>query len=442
LRIASGILAPPRDKAAREGLTVTHVTEQTLSIEEPTRSAAESAFALLRSGSQPANYDPYPLYHRVRRHAPAWESPWGDWYVSSFDAVAHAFGHPACALSPWGRKAREANPENIDARIADAIGDWLLFADPPEHEQLRQELVKPLTPPAVAALEPVIAETCRSLLPQNGACRAEIVSALTQPLPVAVIAHLVGIPPADHHRIAAWARALRIILDTPGSGESGLQEAMSEMRDYFLALAQDPVWLRGQEGAGRNGLSALIKKLPPQVTAANLALLVFAGHETTVHLMGSLLLNLALRPHLWALLRAKPELITGAVAEALRFESPVQKMCRWTSDRVELAGHVIPPHQTLVLLLGAANRDPARFVNPDRFDIERGASLHLSFGRGRHQCLGRLLAMLEASTLLRALLPRWRSISVEQGGFQWLNNSSFRGLTRLDLAFEPDRVAP
>jgi cytochrome P450 len=117
-------------------------------------------------------------------------------------------------------------------------------------------------------------------------------------------------------------------------------------------------------------------------------------------------------------------------------------MCRWTSGRVELEGCTIPPHRTLVLLLGAANRDAARFPDPDRFDISRDASSHLSFGRGRHQCLGRLLAVLEASTLLRTLLPRWKSISVAEGGYRWLNNSSFRGLSRLDLAFELDGTAP
>ena len=410
-------------------------------MEERSRIDHESAFALLRSGSQPDDFDPYPLYHSVRRHAPVWESPWGSWYVSSFDAVARAFTDPACALSPWGRKARKADPENLDSRIADAIGDWMLFADPTEHEPLRQELVKPLTPQAVAALEPLIAETCRSLLPKDGSARVEIISALAQPLPVAVIARLVGIPPGDRVKIAAWARALRSILDAPETGEPGTQAAMAEMSDYFLALVQDPVWLRAQEEAECNGLSALTRTVPPEVSAANLALLVFAGHETTVHLMGSLLLHLALRPHLWAELRANPALVPNAVAEALRFESPVQKMCRWTSGPVALEGRTIPPHQTLVLLLGAANRDAARFPDPDRFDIGRDASSHLSFGRGRHQCLGRLLALLEASTLLRMLLPRWKSISVEEGGFRWLNNSSFRGLSRLDLAFELDGAA-
>jgi cytochrome P450 len=410
-------------------------------MQERYRIGHESAFALLRSGSQPDDFDPYPLYHSVRRHAPVWESPWGSWYVSSFDAVARAFTDPACALSPWGRKARKVDPESLDSRVVDVIGDWLLFADPIEHEPLRQELLKPLTPAAVAALEPLIAETCRALLPNDGLAPVEVISELAQPLPVAVIARLVGIPPGDRAKIAAWARALRTLLDAPETAESGTQAAMAEMCSYFLALVQDPVWLRAQEEAGRNRLSALLRTVPPQVTAANLAFLVFAGHETTVHLMGSLLLHLALRPQLWAELRANPALVPDAVAEALRFESPVQKMCRWTSSRVELEGCTIPPHQTLVLLLGAANRDPARFPDPDRFDIGRDASSHLSFGRGRHQCLGRLLAVLEASTLLRVLLPRWKSISVEEGGFRWLNNSSFRGLSRLDLAFEFDGAA-
>ena len=397
---------------------------------------AESQFAMLRSRSQFDSFDPYPLYHRLRQFAPVWHSPWGDWYLSSFDAVSSTFRHAACR-SPWSSSARAENQLAIDPRIADLFSDWLLFLDPPEHEKLRQEMLRPFAAAPVAALEPLITELCQSLLPQNGACRAEIVGAVAQPLPMTVIARLMGIPQGDFDLVAGWARALRIVLDSYEPAEPGAQAAGNEIRSYFLALAQDQTWARLQAATGGClGLSDLTKKFPPEVVAANLALLVFAGHETTVHLIGSLLLHLALRPQVWTLLRARPDLVPNAVMEALRFESPVQKMCRWSHDWVEIAGRTIPPRQMLVLLLGAANRDPARFTNPDSFDISRDSSNHVAFGRGRHLCLGRLLAMLEATTLLRVLLERWTAVGVKEGGWHWLSSSSFRGLERLEVEWE------
>jgi cytochrome P450 len=343
-------------------------------------------------------------------------------------------------MSPWGRRARLEN--QLDPGIADLFNDWLLFLDPPEHEKLRQEMLKPFTAAPVAALEPMVTELCQSLLPQNGVCRAEIVGAVTQPLPIAVIARLMGIPRSDFDLIAGWARALRAVLDSPERAGPEAQASVRQMRSYFLALAQDQTWARLQVAAGHNGLSDLTKKFPPEVVAANLALLVFAGHETTVHLMGSLLLHLALRPHVWKLLRARHDLIPNAVTEALRLESPVQKMCRWSHDWVEIADRAIPPRQMLILLLGAANRDPARFASPDSFDISRDCSNHIAFGRGRHLCLGRLLAMLETTTLLRVLLQRWTAVGVTKGGWQWLSNSSFRGLGRLELDWEQGAAEP
>ena len=327
----------------------------------------------------------------------------------------------------------------MDPRIADLFSEWLLFLDPPKHEKLRQEMMKTFAAGPVAALEPVINNLCQSLLPKEGTCHAEIVTVLAQPLPIAVIARLVGIPQDDIGLIAGWARALRVVLDSYDKSAQEAQASVGEMRPYFLALTQDQAWVRMHSAAGRDGLAALTKNFPPEVVAANLALLVFAGHETTVHLIGSLLLHLALRPHVCKLLRARPDLIANAVLETLQFESPVQKMCRWSHEVIKIGGRSIPPGQMLILLLGAANRDPAQYINPDTFDVSRESSSHLAFGRGRHLCLGRLLAILEASTLLRVLLDRWPEISVGEGGWQWLSNSSFRGLRHLNLEWQQGR---
>jgi cytochrome P450 len=402
------------------------LTEQSLAV-------AERQFAMLRSGTQPEGFDPYPLYHEIRQSAPVWHSPWGDWYLSSYAAVAAALTHPACDRSPWGRQASRENRPSQDSPIASFFGEWLLFCDPCEHEKLRQELLKPFASGSVAALQPVVTELCQSLVPDDGSCFAEIVGTIAQPFPAALIARLIGIPRADLDLVADWARLLRTVLDDPIRNGKEAEPSLRDMRSYFFALVKDPAWIRSQSAAGNRGFSSLANNFPPEVAAANLELLVFSGHETTVHLIGSLLFHLALRPQMWTLLRARPDLIHNAVSEALRLESPIQKICRWSQDRFEISNVAIPPFQTLVLLLGAANRDPARFADPDSFDIGRDCSNHLAFGRSRHLCLGRSLAMLEASILLGALLERWTAVALVEDGWQWLNNSSFRGLRYLKL---------
>jgi cytochrome P450 len=289
------------------------------------------------------------------------------------------------------------------------------------------------------ALGPAIAAICTELLdeaPQDGGDFVRLVAA---PLPAAVIVRLLGIPQSDTPRIVGWARDLRRLLDSgPGDGEAEAAATVAAMGDYFLALLRDDAWRKGQPAAA---LSGLVANYPETAVAANLAMLAFAGHETTVHLIGSLVLHLARRPGLWSRLRAEPVRIPAAVAEALRFESPVQKLCRWTEGPIAFDSVTVPDGQLLVLLIGAANRDPAIFPEPDAFDIDRAPGVQLGFGRGAHLCLGRSLALLEAETVLKVLLRRWDGVAVADGGWAWLNNSSFRGLRRLDLGWHDSRQA-
>jgi pimeloyl-[acyl-carrier protein] synthase len=252
---------------------------------------------------------------------------------------------------------------------------------------------------------------------------------------VAVIAAVLGIPRADSARVLRWAAVLRGILDSGiAEGDTESVDSVTAMQDYFLSLVRDPTWRKTEAGAA---FASLWEAYPAEVAAANLAMLAFAGHETTVHLLGSLAMHLGARPALWTSAGADPATATAAVAEVLRLESPIQKICRWASSDVSIGGVLVPAGGLIVLLVGSANRDPNRFPRADEFDIHRPGD-QIAFGGGRHLCLGKSLALLEATTLLEVLPKRWPEIAVRDTVFQWLNNASFRGLRKLTLRRQAD----
>ena len=184
-------------------------------------------------------------------------------------------------------------------------------------------------------------------------------------------------------------------------------------------------------------MPALVDAVGLAVAGRNIAFLAFAGHETTVHLLGNMLFHLAHAPAQWAALRADPHLVANAVAETLRLESPVQKICRWPVQPTEMDGLAIDKEQMVVLLVGAANRDPAQFRQAERFDVSRPGKQNLAFGRGAHVCIGKTLAEMEGKRLLEAVLRRWKSIELVPGGARWMDNSSIRGLDALALRIWP-----
>ena len=394
--------------------------------------AALSRFSGLRAGAGHDGIDLYVLYEELRTFSPVWQSPWEDWYLTSSQTVERALIDPAC-----NRLIGKAETAPVDQMIANYFGDWVIYVDGPMHRQLRSDMGRAFTAQRTESLRSLIEKTCRSLLSQQSGKSAEIVAGLTRPLPVLVISQLIGTPAGDSPLLRKWAVLLRGVLDG-NAPDADQRKALEEMWDYFQRLISDPAWRSGPAG---ETFGPLLASFPLEVAAANLAFLAFAGHETTVHLMSSLLFLLAARPAIWQELRARPELIPDAVTETLRMESPVQKICRWTNAEVTIGGVDIPSNQLLVAMLGAANRDPALFANPDEFELHRDQRKNVAFGRGVHLCLGRSLALLEATTLLRVLLESWQSVEVGAGGAFWLKNSSFRGLDKLELRWR-NRAEP
>ena len=391
-------------------------------------------FAALRAGCQPDGFDPYPVYRSLREFAPVWRAPWGDWYVSGFEDASKAATDASLRRSPPRERADGAGGvTGLSGRIAGFFREWLVFCDPPEHALLRREILRLFLARDADALVPEITSIGKTLVAELPADHGDVVAALTYPLPVNVISGIVGIPDADRRKLAGWTHVMRDTLDS-GVGENDGRTAaiVEEIQSYYIELVRDRTWLNSPAGIR---FAPLLKMFPAETIAANLALLVFTGHDTTVHLIGSMLLHLSLRPDLWRRLLSEPGLVPAVVAETLRYESPIQKLCRWTSSAFELGGEHIPGGAAIVLLFGAANRDPAQFSQPDIFDIDREPRNHLAFGRGAHLCVGRPLAIVEAETMLRILLDCWQEIEVSPAGWHWYNNSSVRGLSRLNLSW-------
>lgn len=388
-------------------------------------------FGLLRAGCQPEGFDPYPLYSALRDRAPIWLSPWGDCYLSSFAAVRAALRSPALHRSPLDGTNGAGGVVDLDELVGAHLRDWLLFADAEKHALLRKGLLGMFRTADIAALRPLVGELTLASLDGRSDGGGDFVRLVSATVPMTVMLTLLGLPRSDYDLLAAWSATLRRVLDSgAGPDEEAVNATFDEMKGYFYDLVCDTSWQAGKAAAD---LASLIRAFPREAVAANLAMLAFVGQETTTHLVGSILLHLALRPAVWERLRSEPHLARAAVTETLRLETPIQKLCRWTPDAVEIGNTVVDGGRLLVLLVGAAQRDPAEYSEPDTYDIDRGRGSELSFGWGAHLCLGRQLALLEAESILRTLLDVWREVRVSDDGWSWLNNSSFRGLRRLNL---------
>ncbi|MBZ9743549.1 MULTISPECIES: cytochrome P450 [unclassified Mesorhizobium] len=385
--------------------------------------AVEHPWQGVRAGAFEGAADTYAIHDEMRRQAPVWQAPWGDVYVTGYDLVSNSLADRKLSHVPPGSEA--AQPDS-------AIRDWLIYQEGSAHAALRQALQQPFVGKGMAALRPVVAQAVDEFVGDAGLSDAvDVVAAFTRAVPERIIGRLLGVPDEDMPLIRAWSVAIRTMLDTGFDDAFGDgANPADEMSGYFvehlrhlLAAADLPPLLAG--------LPALADALGLTAAGRNIAFLAFAGHETTVHLIGNMLFHLAHRPDQWTALRADRRLAANAVAETLRLESPVQKICRWPLEPVVLGGREIGKDRLVVLLVGAANRDPAQFADASRFDLGRAGRQNLAFGRGAHVCIGRALAEIEGHAVLEAALARWKTI--EPVGWQWMDNSSIRGLDALTL---------
>ena len=383
--------------------------------------------------------DPYPFYARLRTEDPVHQSPMGLWVLTRYDDVARVLRDPS-----FGRKGFDLL---LEARFGTEPGQpglatSMLFRDPPDHTRLRTLVSKAFTPRVIEGLRPHIQQIVDGLLDRVRDARAmDLIADLALPLPVIVISEMLGVPAADRDRFRQWSLDIARSLDAialpvgPEVIERG-NAARRALVDYFRGLIAER--RRRPRADLLTGLIAAEEQgdtLSPPELLATLVLLLVAGHETTVNLIGNGTLALLRHPEQLKKLRAEPSRIGNAVEELLRYDSPVQRTARITTTEVELAGQPLAKGTMVITALGAANRDPAQFAEPDRLDVTRRDVRHISFGHGIHFCLGAPLARVEGQVAIGALLRRMPDLALAEPTPEWRESSVLRGLKRLRVSF-------
>ena len=384
------------------------------------------------------------MYRRLLETPVVWDGARAMWLVSGHAEVLAALTSPHTSVATAGARIRPALGEraaHFEPLIA-AIGHFFTRTDPPDHTRLRNLVQQAFTNRAVDALQATVRELVAGLLDGLAAStEADIMNGLAVPLPIAVITRMLGMPEADQARLKAWSDDLASVADNDPREEvlERAQQSLSAMRGHVLSAVAERTHRRGPDL-----LSALIAaeeagdRLAPDELFGTVQVLLIAGQETTTNLIGNALHALLEHPDALARLRAEPALMASAVEECARWDTPVQARTRVATADLELGGQAVSAGQTLFLLLGAANRDPRAFADPDRFDIARIHNHHLAYGHGIHYCLGAALARQETRAALEGLLVRWPGLALAPGTRPRRRpNFGLRGFTALRVTLAP-----
>jgi len=383
--------------------------------------------------------NPYPFYQRMRESDPVHQSPLGLWVLTRYDDCVTSLRDPR-----FGRDGFEAilSAQYGEESETGRLPRSMLFRDPPDHTRLRSLVNRAFTPRVIEGMRGQIQAVVDRLLDQvERRGHMDVIADLAYPLPVTVICDMLGVPVGDHEQMRDWSSDIIRSLDAIGipSDDSVVERGRVGRRgiaDYFRGLLPDR-----RRHPRADLLSSLIAveeqgdRLTEGELLATCVLLFIAGHETTVNLIGNGLLALLRHPEELERLRSEPALIGSAVEELLRFDSPVQRTARITNAEVEVGGKTLPPGAFVVTAIGAANRDPRHFPDPDRLDIGRSENRHIAFGFGIHFCLGAPLARVEGQLALGTLMRRMPKLRLASPDLEWRESSTLRGLKALPVEF-------
>ncbi len=411
------------------------------------RSSGASALSLYHLLDPEVLANPYPLFHRLRTEDPVhWDVFLHTWVVTRYVdvlEVLHKFSadrtHTPAKLAAMG--LGDMSP------IAKLMVKQMLFMDPPAHTRLRSLASQAFSPARVAVLRTHIREIVKRLLDdvQNKG-EMDIIRDLGEPLPAIVTAEMLGVPIGDRHRLKSWsadfAEMLGNFQHNPEHAPRMLR-AVEEMTGYF----KDQVCMQRdcpQEGLVHSLMTAEVDgdRLSDEEVVATCIVTMVGGLETTTNLIGNGVLTLLRNPDEMKRLRQDISLVPSAVEEMLRYESPSQHTGRLASEDVELGGRLIRKGQAVMAVMAAANRDPERFPDPDRFDISRPDNRHLAFGYAAHFCFGAALARVEGQEVFEALMRRLHDLELQPvQHLTWRNNLGLRGLTALPVKFRASHAA-
>ena len=379
--------------------------------------------------------DPYPHYERFRGPAPLLRVADTIWFALGHGDVTNLLRHPGMSTdeSHATTEIGKTGPGAVKTQS-------LLFMDPPDHTRLRNLVARAFTPRRIEGLrattEAITAELLDAMVADGAP--VDLIQAFAYPLPVRVICSLLGIPAADEAVFTGWSRGIARSLDptvlrSPAI-DAAIEQARSELRAYLGELLE-----ARRKNPGDDLLSglALVEADGDRISSGEVlslaVLLLVAGHETTVNLIGNGVLALLRAPEQLALLRRSPDLVGAAVDELLRFDGPVQITQRIATEDMEVVGCKVRGGDEILLVLGAANRDPTVFAEPHRLDVTRDARRHVGFGGGIHHCLGAVLARMETQIALAAMLDRFGRIELA-GAPVRRPTFTLRGLESLPVA--------
>jgi cytochrome P450 len=391
--------------------------------------------------------NPYPLYRALRQREPVRRDPLAPvWVVTSYEHTLTVLRDPRFNKDPFiAERLPRAAREQLG--VSDAAGARsaaenisMLFLDPPDHTRVRSIFTKAFTPRTLETVRTRIHEICNDqieLMSRDGTNTTDLVQTLAYPLPVLVIAELLGFPRQDHAKLKRWSDEMAAALGFIPTEDDRIRaaKARDEMRDYFF----DQIVPRLRRSPDNSLVSRLLEMeargegLNEDELFSNSVLLLGAGHETTTGLISNGVLALLQHRDQLDALRADPSLIGSTVDELLRYDPPVQWVSRTAGQDLELGGQTIRRGELVLASLGAANRDPAVFPDPDRFDIRRKDNKHLAFGSGIHFCLGAALARMEAEIAIAALVARYPDLQLATKKLHWRKGITFRGLETLPL---------
>jgi len=406
--------------------------------------AAALAEANLSSPMLPENRaDPYPIYAFMREREPVHHAPDGSWVLTRYDHSAALLRDPRFSTNP-ARLTEGPDPASMGP-IRQVGSTLMMFLDPPDHTRLRSLVSQAFTPRMVESLRPRIQLLVDELLDavvETGAM--DVLADLAYPLPTVVICELLGVPPEDREKFKAWSSDASRLLDgylDQAAMDKGMVAGMY-LFQYFTDLVEER---RSQPR--EDLLSALIAAgdggdaLTHAELLSTATLLFVAGFETTMNLVGNGTLALLRNPGELARLRDDPSLVRTGIEELLRYDGPVHVTARIATEDVPIGGFTVREGEQVVAVLGAANRDPAQFPEPDRLDVARTPNRHLGFGGGPHFCLGAALARMEGQIAFETMLRRLPDLELATEHPGYRDHFVIRGVTELGVRFSPRPAA-
>lgn len=384
--------------------------------------------------------DPYPLYRRLREEDPVhWDPFLHAWVVTRYNDVMQVLSSFSADRTPTPEQLSRMGLGDLTP-IAQVMVQQMLFMDAPAHTRLRGLCAEAFTPHRVEALRAHIQDIANRLLDKvQGAGRMEVIADFAAPLPAIVTAEMLGVPTSDHQQLKSWSADFAEMLGNFQHNPNRVmrvRRSLEGMLEYFRRMIAE-LRKKPRPGLINSLLTAEVQgdRLSDAEVIANSILTMVGGQETTTNLIGNGIVTLLRNPQEANRLRQDRSIIGSAVEELLRYESPSQYTGRLAPEDIEMGGKKISKRQAVLAVMGAANRDPERFPDPDRLDLTRKDNRHVAFGWGPHFCFGAPLARIEGQIAFATVLERLHDMRLDPEPLVWRENLGLRGLTALPVSF-------